>query len=631
MKPATGVFHGVLACLWLSFLPLSAAAGDAGRIVFPNDPSVLNARRDFHATGDGKTDDTAALQAAIEASSEAPGRGRTGVLFIPDGTYRVTGTLVVRSRVGPWIYGESRDGVVIRLADGVGTNVQSVLRTHPEDSGATSADWFMRNLHNFTVDVGNNPGVDGIRFFGNNSGQLKNMHVRGKGRTGIDIGFNGQNGPNLVQDCEIEGFETGVRSAWSWGGTLSRVTIRNCRREGLYVNATALGVEDLTVEGTPCALRNDFPNDWRHWGGVVALVGGRFKTGRSDQPAIDNRSVLYARNVRAVGFRTALRNAQAEATNELAGPAIAEFSSSPPRQLFDGTPPSPALEVRAEPAFRWETDPVKWVCANDFGALAGDNRDDTAALQQAVDKAAAEKKTVVYLRGIGGGDPNWYDLQGPVRIHGSVRHVLALGFGRVIGGTNGVFVVDDSSASVVKLQNLQAFGGRPAAVENRSQGRTLVVESCDLRILGTGRGDIFATDCPAQVELRSPGQRMWARQLNPEGSSDHGLVNNAGGRLWVLGAKCEGAGVRFRTSAGGQSEIFGMFNYGPGNLEPGDPRPMFDVADATLTVAGLRELNFGGSTWPVKVRQRQGAETRTLGNDRESGWIGWPLFRNGAK
>jgi hypothetical protein len=160
----------------------------------------------------------------------------------------------------------------------------------------------MRNFRNLTLDVGNNPHVDGIRWYGNNSSILQNVRVTGTGRVGINAGFLGQNGPSLIQDALVEGsFETGIRCAWSWGQTLSRVTVRNARQEGVYVNATAVGIEDLVVENTPVALRNEYPNDWTWWGGVVALVGGRFRAAIPNQPAITNTSVLYARNVTSRG------------------------------------------------------------------------------------------------------------------------------------------------------------------------------------------------------------------------------------------------------------------------------------------------------------------------------------------
>jgi len=116
---------------WLLGLLAGAAATvaiAAERTVFPSDPSVLDVKRDFNAVGDGVSDDTAALQAGIEASSSRGREGGTKILFLPNGTYRVTSNLVVKAAVGPWVYGESRDGVVIRLADGVPTNITAVLR-----------------------------------------------------------------------------------------------------------------------------------------------------------------------------------------------------------------------------------------------------------------------------------------------------------------------------------------------------------------------------------------------------------------------------------------------------------------------------------------------------------------------
>ncbi|MBE0542527.1 MAG: DUF4038 domain-containing protein [Verrucomicrobia bacterium] len=617
---------GAAMCFLSSLLPAAVppVPSAAERIVFPSDPSVLDLKRDFGAKGDGEADDTAALQAAIEASSNRGRIGGTAVLFIPNGTYRVTSNLVVNSRVGPWVYGESRDGVIIRLTDGVATNVTAVLRTQPSDTQASSADFFMRNFRHLTIDVGRNPHADGIRWYGNNSSILKDVRITGTGRVGINAGFLGQNGPSLVQDALVEGsFETGVRCAWSWGQTLSRVTVRSARSEGVYVNATAVGIEDLVVENTPVALRNEYPNDWTWWGGVVALVGGRFSGGDPAQPAITNSSVLYARDVTSRGFKQVLSSTTPGGS--VVGTDLQEYLSHPTKKLFAEAPDTSLnLPIKREPNVAWETNLANWVCANDHGAKFGDNRDDTAALQAAIDAAAAAGKTVVYLRGIGGGDPNHYSLDGEVRVHGSVRLIIGLGFGRVIGGEKGRFIVDDRSAPVVKFLHLQAFGGRPAIVENRSATNTLVVESCDLKVLGTGGGEIFVTDCPSGIELRSPGQSLWARQLNPEGDSDTGLVQNHGGRLWALGVKHEGRGVRFLTARGGQTEILGLFNYPP-SIETNDFRPAFDIRDAAFSAQGVRELSFG-NTYPVKVREQQSSDVRT---EQGGGWIGWALYRGG--
>lgn len=604
-------------------IALTVPAG-AELIRFPDDRAVADVRRDFGAKGDGVADDTAALQRGLEASSGRHG-GPTRVLFLPNGTYRVTNTLVVSAGVGPWVYGESRDGVVIRLADGAPTNVTAVIRMHPSDTQASSADFFMRNFRNLTVDVGQNPHADAIRWYGNNSSLLKNVRVTGRGKVGVNAGFLGQNGPSLIQDVLVEGsFETGVRCAWSWGQTLSRVAIRNARQEGVYVNSTAVGIEDLVVENTPVALRNEYPNDWTWWGGVVALAGGRFTGGDSAQPAIINTSVLYARNVTASGFRQVLQSTTPGGS--VAGTNLAEYVSHPVKKLFTESPDG-ALQLAGlpEPAFSWETNLANWVCANDHGARAGDNQDDTAAIQKAVDAAAAAGKTVVYLRGIGGGDPNWYTLDGTVRVHGSVRHIIGLGFGRVISGPEGRFLMDDTSAPVVKFQHLQAFGGRPPVIENRSQARTLIVEGCDMNVVGAGGGDIFVTDCPSRIELRAPGQRLWARQLNLEGDSDTGLARNHGGQLWALGVKHEGRGVRWLTDQGGRTEILGLFNYAP-DIATNDLRPAFDVNHAAFSAAGVREISFG-ETYPVKVRERRGDETR---EERGGGWIGWALYSGWA-
>lgn len=605
----------------------------AERIVFPDDRSVLDVKKHLGAKGDGKSDDSDILQRALDIGSgrdkEAAGEfGRhTRVVYLPNGTYRLTKSLVVKSAVGPWLYGESRDGVVLKLDDGV-KDVTAVLRTHPNEKGPTSADWFMRNLRNFTVDAGNNPGTDGIRYHATNSGILKNVRVIGKGKVGINAGFLDQSGPNLIQDVEIEGFERGLQSQWVWGGTLSRVTIRNCRSEGIYVNANVLAIEDLRVEGTPVGIINDAPKGQEWWGGVVAVTGAKFSGGKADGAAIVNNSRLYARDVEAVGFARAIESNGSSGPSE--GLKVAEFSSSKARKLWPDAPDeSLKLPIKREPEVAWESDTAKWLCVDDFGAVAGDNKDDSDAIERALAAAAKDGKTVVYFRGIGGGDPNWYELSRPLRVPAPVRFIVGLGFGRVLDPkkSGAGFVVDDASAPVVKFQNLDSFGGPPITLTNASAKNVLFAESCGVTIIGDGGGDIFANDCPASLHLKRKGQHAWTRHLNPEGTSDTGLVQNDGGTLWCLGVKHEGTGVRFATRNGGSTEILGLFNYG-GTKDENDPRPCFIVEDSSFSLAGIREIAFNQHTFLNKVRETRAGETRIFDKHtvKEHGWIGWSLF-----
>ena len=60
----------VLALNFLFAATVFSHAADV-RVVFPNDSAVLDAKGDFGAKGDGKADDTSALQAALEAGAAA--------------------------------------------------------------------------------------------------------------------------------------------------------------------------------------------------------------------------------------------------------------------------------------------------------------------------------------------------------------------------------------------------------------------------------------------------------------------------------------------------------------------------------------------------------------------------------
>jgi hypothetical protein len=71
--------------------------------------------RDYGAVGDGSTDDTAAIQSAIDAA------GIAGVIYFPLGEYKITDTLLVTYSMGA---GATGFGSINMLGEGFGSNIQ---------------------------------------------------------------------------------------------------------------------------------------------------------------------------------------------------------------------------------------------------------------------------------------------------------------------------------------------------------------------------------------------------------------------------------------------------------------------------------------------------------------------------
>jgi hypothetical protein len=86
----------------------------------------------FGALGNGVSDDRAAIQAAIDAMySVINGTGRTAILFLPKGEYKVNGTLVLKNTpsLGPGggiIMGAGMEASVIKLANMSGVPVLDI-------------------------------------------------------------------------------------------------------------------------------------------------------------------------------------------------------------------------------------------------------------------------------------------------------------------------------------------------------------------------------------------------------------------------------------------------------------------------------------------------------------------------
>jgi hypothetical protein len=626
-------------------LVLICTALPAQEILFPADPrAIIDVKRDCGAKGDGETDDTAAIQSAIE---RVGGKDYTRFVYLPNGTYKITRPLILKppgagkegAMVGPWIWGQDRDKTILRLADaaegfGDPQKPREAIRGVSRPDGARmNADFFDRTLVNFTIDTGKNPGAVGIKYYSNNTGLLQDVRIRGDGACGLDLGFNDQNGPLLVQDVEIEGFAVGIRTDKTLNSqTLSRVTVRGAREVGLFHRGQVLAVEGLQVIGAPLAIDSG-------GNGVLTLVDAKLEGPPAAKgPAIKlEKGHLYVARLTTTGFATAIAGGVAPG-GDAAGPNVAEYASHGPEVLGDGSPKTGLLmKPEREPNVPFPTKAEDWVCANDFGAKASDEEDDAPAFQKAIDEAAKKGATTVYLRGGKSGDPNWYWMKKDVRVHGSVQRIMGFGFIRILGGANkdpkypenlAKFVVDDDpqGARTVVFQHLQVFSPWPSfGIEARATDRTVVCRTTGGTVIARPKTKVFMTNCVGHC-YQEAGSTIWARQWNTEGGPEAVRVNtrNDGGQLWILGLKTEAASTKVATLKGGRTEVLGVHNYNTSGSK--DETPFFRVEEGALSVAGYREICFVGAWWKVPVLAvLNGKESRHPPHE----WQTWSLLRAG--
>jgi hypothetical protein len=562
----------------------------------------------YHAKGDGVTDDTEPLQRALLDLM-----GQNKMLYFPNGTYLVSKSLKYSNKNSEgkdawgrvYLQGQNAMKTIIRLMDATFTDPGK-----PDGimwcGGFGSADWFHNYIQDMTFDVGmKNPGAIGLMFYSNNMGAVRNCRViagEGSGLVGLDLGHRDMNGPLLVSNCEVIGFERGISTALAVNSqTFERITLRGQRQVGFVNAGQAISIRSLLSENSVPAVLSY---------GAFCLIDGKLtgQPGAAHSPAIINHNAgrIFVRDVTTSGYGRAIGDVETPDSNAAyritgedkpgsLGPDVTEYCSHTATNPFKSGTQSLRLKVEETPEVPWD-DPSTWAVVDTLGADPTGNQDSSAAIQKAIDSGA----TTVFI-------PGFSHLTKPVKVRGKVRRIMGVGAWVDYNHRSKVdFVIEDGESQVVVIEHLAPING---GIEVNTS-RTVVFRSMEASsIVFRKKGNVFFEDaCTNDLRFNS-GQNVWGRQLDIENEGAH--ITNNGGNLWVLGYKTERGGTLVQTRGGGRSEILGGFSY---TTTAGKLAPMF-VTENSSIFTFFNEICFNGDPFSVRIKETRGKETKTVGKD----------------
>jgi hypothetical protein len=628
--------------LLLGALATAAAAADA--IAYPTDSGVLDLKRDYGAVGDGETDDTAALQRAI---SENVGRAR--ILYLPVGTYRVTDTL----DYGPAcrylaLHGAGREASVIRLDprcpgydDPEAPKAVVSMRAAQQDD-RVYGNAFDLSIRDLAIEVGaGNPGAVALRWMANNVGALQRVDIRsldpaGAGAIGIALSHRAP-GPYLARDVRIEGFDYGIDNRTrNYCQLFEHLHLRGQRVAGIRIDRDHVVLRGLRSDNAVPAIRQTTEDAW------LVLDDAELVGGGPAAAAIENKGRMLLRDVRTSGYGLSVRSLD-PAMASIAETEIPLYATTSAFAPLGG--PLRTLRLPVEEAPPAEPgDPADWVRVEIVGQERPfKNRtryvvDDIAGpLQAAIDRAAAEGRRTVYLPNVAPpGIESYAYLTRTVRVHGSVRNLLGLGnvveISDPVRATTGAALELDPDLAGATLR-IQGFNFRPIGGEfpytliaDHSDATVVLADldmGCGLAYRAYTANRLFIENCAGSGFHLHPGQRVWARQINPEGKGVG--VDNRGADFWALSLKTERANIAVRTTAGGRSEVLG------GLLTPSiDPLPQgmpaYEVVDASASLSFAFHGGLDrGTQYRTLVRATRDGETREV-----TFWDEAPQFKEGC-
>ncbi len=384
----------------------------------PDDPRAVTVR----GVGDGRADDTAAIQQAIDAVAADRQRGGGGVVFLPSGRYRISRTVFLRSGVRMFGIGPTRP--VFVLADntpGYAAGIGAMLSFTGEDQyragkppvppptsvpandavfDATSTTFYSA-LANVDFEIGNgNAGAVAVRSRVAQHGFLRHIDFRlGSGFAGV------YQAGNEADNLRFFGGRYGIvteKTSPAWQFTLIDSEFSGQRDAAIREHEVDLTLVNVAIRDTPVGIEIDRGYSDSLWGKNV-----RFENVSRAGVVISSEQSVFTQIGfdNAVGVNTPVFAQFRESGRTIRGQGaqwrVADFShglklatvGEMGKTATDITmTPLATAPARPAPALPLLPPVREWANARTLGAKGDDQTDDTAALQRAVDA-----HRVVYL------------------------------------------------------------------------------------------------------------------------------------------------------------------------------------------------------------------------------------------
>ena len=403
-----------------------------GTVAFGNDSSyqIFRNVQDFGATGDGTTDDTVAINAAITAGNRC-GEGCDSSTTTPAIVYFPPGIYLVSKPIIQYYYTQFiGDAVTLpTLKASAGFTGMGVIDSDPYDgpnNWYTNQNNFYRQVRNFVIDITNMPATGGACIHwqvaqatslqnivfnmvqgGTNNKQEGIFMDNGSGGFYSDLVFNGGgfgmfvgNQQFTTRNLTFNNCNTAVYMNWNWVWNLKSLSVNNCgvgvnMSQGYPGNTTVGSVvlQDSKFVGTPKGVITAFSTNGNTpaTGNTLVIDNVDF-TGSTDAVvSITGATLLAGGSVvsswaQGHGYTTGDDGSASTAT--CASAAASATSTAVSGSLTAPTKPSTLMDglnvfERSKP--QYESVPSSsFVSVKSAGAKGDGLTDDTASIQNAM-------------------------------------------------------------------------------------------------------------------------------------------------------------------------------------------------------------------------------------------------------